>query len=277
MNKTAEVVNEVNNLGKTVKGWENGIKEAKTATIKATKSLDKGVKASKKMALEMTTAVGQVASTGEQIFKEIELIISHLAKSIQDISNAVNSGVKEGHTEVISIGKELEGMTKNPVGMFRDFMGNGLNTYKEKVTRVVKVPTKVVKGTAKKITDAVKRISSAFTSTLGKAKNGVAPFQASVEQVAGSFEPNGKIMKESFEDSYKAALKIKKTLFEFTVIPAVPKLLGPAFNNAVWEDMQPKVLEIILEVEKIGTEMRRAVAKITENVKKGKLVTIQIE
>jgi len=36
-------------------------------------------------------------------------------------------------------------------------------------------------------------------------------------------------------------------------------------------------LEIILEVEKIGTEMRRAVAKLTENVKKGKLVTIQIE
>lgn len=185
--------------------------------------------------------------------------------------------MREGHSTVVSTVDEVKGMTKNPVGMFRDFIDNGLNTYKEKVTRVVKVPTSVVKGTAKKITDAVKMITAAFTSTLQNAKGKIVPFEGNVKKVAGSFEPNGKIMKESFQDSYVAAMNIRSTLFEFLIGP-VPKLLGPAFNKMVWkEDMQPKVLAIISEVEKVGIEMKKAVEQITQTIDKGKIVTKQIK
>jgi len=76
MNKTFIAVDKVNKLDKTMANWQHGLKKSIVSTRKATKSIEKGVDASKKLAAEMTSAVRQVASTGEEIYKEIELIIA---------------------------------------------------------------------------------------------------------------------------------------------------------------------------------------------------------
>lgn len=95
-------------------------------------------------------------------------------------------------------------------------------------------------------------------------------------KVADSFGPNGKIMKDAFEDGYEAASNVKKTLYEVVEIPGVSNAVGKGLNH-FWRDYQQQVFEVIEQVEFVGSNMTETVSLVTDSMEKGKEVTAEIE
>lgn len=138
------------------------------------------------------------------------------------------------------------------------------------------MPTKIVQGTAKRITDSIKRIIKAYTDILEKGKKGVAPIESKVKLVVETFEENGNTMKDTFEDSFIAAKSIKGALYDLVQIPGVSNGAGKLFN-LFWKKHQKEVLNIISEAEFVGGNVTEVVDEITGTIGKGKLVTREID
>lgn len=94
--------------------------------------------------------------------------------------------------------------------------------------------------------------------------------------VVETFEDNGKVMKNAFEDSFKAAGHIKGTLYDLVQIPGVSNGAGKLFN-VFWKKHQQEVLKIIRQAEFVGGNMTEVVDEITSTIGKGKLVTREID